>query len=227
MRERERVVEALGREGVDGRRLRDARPARERRRCSDARASDDDDVRRECESAHGPDSTLRTPEYSSICFVKSCGYEIVTSVIDPSAAGHRRQLRHHEAAVRRQVQLVDARHDLVAQLRIEMDAVGVEQLRRRRGIAFGLDALHFGEQLADAVAERLRIDHHQVRLAVARARFDRLGVGHQPAHDHLAVAHVVFLDLRAFADAAQLHQRVARVGLVLGARRCRRDRRRG
>ena len=39
----------------------------------------------------------------------------------------------------------------------------------------------------------------------------------QPAHDHLPVAHVVFLDLRAFANAAQLHQRVAGVGLVLGA----------
>jgi hypothetical protein len=60
-------------------------------------------------------------------------------------------------------------------------------------------------------------DHHEIRLAVARARFDRFGVRHQPPDDHLPVAHVVFLDLRALADAAQLHQRIARVGLVFGA----------
>ena len=35
--------------------------------------------------------------------------------------------------------------------------------------------------------------------------------------DHLAVAHVVFFDLRALAHAAQLHERVPRVRLVLGA----------
>ena len=34
--------------------------------------------------------------------------------------------------------------------------------------------------------------------------------------DHLAVAHVVFFDLRPLADAPQLHERVARVRLVLG-----------
>ena len=38
----------------------------------------------------------------------------------------------------------------------------------------------------------------------------------QPVHDRLAVAHVIFFELRAFADAPQLHQRVARVGFVLG-----------
>ena len=71
------------------------------------------------------------------------------------------------------------------------------------------------------------VDHHEVGLAVARALLDRLGVGHQPPHDHLAVAHVVFFDLRALADAAQLHERVARVALVLGAHDRRRDRRPG
>jgi hypothetical protein len=34
--------------------------------------------------------------------------------------------------------------------------------------------------------------------------------------DHLAVAHVVFFDLRPLAHAPQLHERVARVALVLG-----------
>ena len=34
----------------------------------------------------------------------------------------------HEAGVGRQVQLVDARDDLVAQLAVEVDAVGLEQL---------------------------------------------------------------------------------------------------
>ena len=33
---------------------------------------------------------------------------------------------------------------------------------------------------------------------------------------HLAIAHVVFFDLRALTNAPQLHQRVARVRLVLG-----------
>ena len=70
------------------------------------------------------------------------------------------------------------------------------------------------------------IDHDVERLAVAFPHVDRLGVGHQPAHDHLPVAHVVFFDLRAFAHAAQLHQRVARVAFVLGAARSRDDRRR-
>ena len=45
----------------------------------------------------------------------------------------------------------------------------------------------------------------------------RRGVGHQPPDDHLPVAHVVLFDLRAFADPAQLHERVARVAFVLGA----------
>ena len=135
--------------------------------------------------------------------------------MDPSARVDRGQLRHHEAAVRRQLQLVDARHHLVALLRVEMNAVSVEQFCGRGGVAFGLDALNFGKQLADTVAEGRGIDHHQVGLAVAGALLDRLGVGHQPAHDHLAVAHVIFFDLRAFADAPQLDQRVARVGFVL------------
>ena len=34
--------------------------------------------------------------------------------------------------------------------------------------------------------------------------------------DELPVAHVIFLDLRAFADTPELHQGVARVRLVLG-----------
>ena len=43
---------------------------------------------------------------------------------------------------------------------------------------------------------------------------DGLGVGQQPVDDELAVAHVVLLDLRALADAAQLNQRIARIRLV-------------
>ena len=35
--------------------------------------------------------------------------------------------------------------------------------------------------------------------------------------DHLPVAHVVFFDLRALADAAELDERVARVAFVFGA----------
>ena len=39
-------------------------------------------------------------EYSSICAVRSIGYEIFTSVIVPVGVHHRRQLRHHEARCR-------------------------------------------------------------------------------------------------------------------------------
>ena len=63
-----------------------------------------------------------------------------------------------------------------------------------------------------------------VGLAVAAADLDSGRVRHQPVDDHLAVAHVVFFDLRPFADAAQLDQRVARVALVLGADDVLRDR---
>ena len=35
-------------------------------------------------------------------------------------------------------------------------------------------------------------------------------------HDHLAIAHVVFLDLRPFPHASQLHERISRVVLVVG-----------
>ena len=60
------------------------------------------------------------------------------------------------AGVRRQLQAIDARDDFVAQRRIEVHAVGLEQRARGRVVALGLDALHFGEQPADAVAERRR-----------------------------------------------------------------------
>ena len=56
-------------------------------------------------------------EYSSICAVKSQGYEILTSMMTPSAVAHRLELRHHEPRVRRQVQVIDAGHHLVAQRR--------------------------------------------------------------------------------------------------------------
>ena len=35
-------------------------------------------------------------------------------------------------------------------------------------------------------------------------------------HDHLAIAHVVFLDRRSFSNAPQLRERGTRVVLVLG-----------
>ena len=83
-------------------------------------------------------------------------------------------------------------------------------------VALGLDALHFGQQPARAFAERRGVHHHVVRLAVAPPHVDRVGVRHQPVDDHLAVAHVIFFDRRALAHAPQLHERIARVGLVLG-----------
>ena len=129
---------------------------------------------------------------------------MATSVTSPEALFDRFELRHHEPGIRRQVQLLHARDDFVTQLGIEMHAVGLEQLFGCRVVALGLDALDLGQQPADAVPECLRIGHDVVGLAVARPHLDRLGVGHQPPHDHLAIAHVVFLDLRPLADPAQL-----------------------
>src|ERR1051325_8102918 len=105
----------------------------------------------------------------------------------------------------------------VEQLRIEMYAVGVEQLRRRSVIAFRFDALHFREQPAGAFSESLCIHHHEICLAVARTLLDRFRVRHQPADDHLPVAHVVFRDRRALTYTPQLHECVARVAFVLRA----------
>ena len=98
-----------------------------------------------------------------------------------------------------------------------MDAVGLEQRTRRFVVAFGFDPLHLAEQVADAFAKRMWIDHDVIRLAVAPADVDRGGVGDQPVDDHLTIAHVIFFDVRPLADTPKLHERVARVALVLGA----------
>ena len=127
------------------------------------------------------------------------------------------ELGHDESRVRRKPQSVDARHDLIAQTRIEMHAVSLEQELGRGVIAFGLDPLNFGEHASNAVAKRVRIGEHIVRLAVALADFDRVRMRHQPVHDRLAIAHVILFELRPFPNASQLHQRVARISLVLGA----------
>src|SRR6266849_4848704 len=55
------------------------------------------------------------------------------------------ELRHDEARVRRQMQFLDARDHLVAQLRIEVHAVAFKELLRRRIVTFSFDALHFGQ----------------------------------------------------------------------------------
>ena len=74
--------------------------------------------------------------------------EILTSLIAPSAPFTASSRGCTNPRVRRQVQLVHTRHDLVAQRGIEMHAVGFEQLLRGRVVPFGLDALHFREQPA-------------------------------------------------------------------------------
>ena len=69
-------------------------------------------------SAKGAHRYSLRPEYSSICVVRSSGYEIVTSVIVPSASRRpASSFGMHEAGVGRQLQVIDARDDLVAQLR--------------------------------------------------------------------------------------------------------------
>ena len=114
------------------------------------------------------------------------------------------------------MQLVDTGDDLVAPLRVEMDAIGLEQSLRRGVVALRLDPLDFGEKPAYAFMERHRIRHHVERLAVALAHVDRLCVRHQPADDHLAIPHVVLFELGALAHPTQLKERSPRVRLVLG-----------
>ena len=84
----------------------------------------------------------RRPEYSSIWAVRSSGYEIWTSVISPLAVADGLEARLHEAGVGRHLQAIHARDDLVAQRRIEVDAVGLEQRLRRLVVPFRLDPLH-------------------------------------------------------------------------------------
>ena len=100
--------------------------------------------------------------YSSICVVRSCGYEMFTSVIVPLASVTGVSFGITKPVYDGQLQRVDALDDLVAQLRVEVDAVGVEQLRRGGSVAFRLDPLHLRKQPADAFPERLRVDHHVV-----------------------------------------------------------------
>ena len=109
-------------------------------------------------------------------------------------------------------------HNLVAQRRVEVHAVGLDQRAGGLEVALALDPLHLGEQPARALVERVDVGHHVERLAVAPPLLHGVGVRHQPPHDELAVAHVVFFEVRALAHAPQLHQGVAREGLVLGAR---------
>ena len=68
----------------------------------------------------------------------------------PLAVADGLEPRLDEPGVGRHLQAVDARHDFVAQRRIEVDAVGLEQRLRRLVVPFRLDALHFGEQPAGA-----------------------------------------------------------------------------
>ena len=104
--------------------------------CAPARAADERAARapagRRCRAIATAADRGSPPRTRASACVRSCGYEIVTSVISPAAFVDGFELRHHESGIRRQIQLVDARDHLVAQLRIEVDAVGLEQLPRRR-----------------------------------------------------------------------------------------------
>ena len=93
------------------------------------------------------------------------------------------------------------------------------RLEERHGLVvppLGLDALHQGQHASDTGTEGLDVDDHVERAALACASVDRRRVRHQPVHDGLAIAHVIFLEMRTPPHAPQLHERVARVALVLG-----------
>jgi hypothetical protein len=84
---------------------------------------------------------------------------------------------------------------------------------------FGPDVLlrNKGDGTFEDITQRAGVADPRWGTSAAFADLDRLCVRHQPVHDRLAVAHVVFLDLRAVADPAQLHERIARVAFVFSA----------
>jgi len=88
--------------------------------------------------------------------------------------GDGRRDRHHEPAVGRQLQLLDTRHDLVAQLGIEVDAVGFKQLSRRLVVAFRFDAL-------DGLLSRVPIDVDDSHLRAFFREQLRRGAAHSGA----------------------------------------------
>ena len=73
-----------------------------------------------------------------------------TSAIAPSRAAHRFEARHDEPGVGRQVEVLDAGDDLVAQGGIEVHAVGLHERARAGVVALGLDPLDLGEQAPHA-----------------------------------------------------------------------------
>ena len=98
-----------------------------------------------------------------------------------------------------------------------MNAVGFDQPLRCFVVPFTFDPLNLGEQASDRFAKRVDVGHDVEGPVAARPDLDRRRVRDQPVHNRLAIAHVVFLDCGALADTPQLHERVARVSLVLGA----------
>ena len=108
-----------------------------------------------------------------------------------------------------------ARHDLVAQLRIEVHAVGFEQRPgRRRSRLRDLIRCTSASRRPTPSRNAADVRHHVVRLAVAHAHVDRLGVAP-------SASATIIWRLRMWsssicvpcADAAQLDERVARVAL--------------
>ena len=92
----------------------------------------------------------------------------------PSASLTGVEAGHDEAGVRGELELVDAGDDFIAQLGVEVDAVGFEELAGGGVVAFGLDALNLGEEAGHAFAEGPGVGHDEVGLAVAGALFDGL-----------------------------------------------------
>src|SRR5688500_16134224 len=89
---------------------------------------------------------------------------------------HRREPRHHEARIRRHVELRHARDDLVAQRGIEVHRVRLDELPAGFVVAFRLDALHVGQQPRHTFPERADVHHDVIGPAVAPANLDRLRV---------------------------------------------------
>jgi len=77
------------------------------------------------------------------------------------------EARHHESGVGRQVDALNARHDLVAQRRLEVRSVRVDQRASPPDVALALDPLPPRQQAADAVMGSRDVADDVEGLAVA------------------------------------------------------------
>ena len=77
----------------------------------------------------------------------------------PGGIADKLQLWLDEGKIKREVEPVCARAHLIAKLRIDFEPVRVDELLRRREIAFGFNSGEFAEKLSHRVARGVEIDN--------------------------------------------------------------------